>query len=71
MENRYHWYVSYYYSKEDNQTGFGSLEMSSDNEVFVPSYIMDYITKRNNFKQVSLLNWKKLNENQLGNYEEC
>lgn len=71
MESRYHWHVSYYYSREDSQTGFGSIEISSDNEVFVPSFITDFIIKRNNFKEVALLNWKKLDENQLGNYEKC
>lgn len=64
MKDKYHWYVAYNYS-DGKGSGFGSIEITSDSDLFIPSEIREYIIKRNNFNFCVLINWKSIDSNQL------
>jgi len=63
MDKKYHWFVSYSFHNEGS-SGFGSIEITSDEDLFIPSDIQKYISHRNKTKVV-ILNWKSLDANQL------
>ena len=59
-----HYYVTYNL-KNLNDSGFGSIEVSIKDDVFVPSDISDMIAKNYGLKGVIIMNWKVLETNQL------
>ena len=56
-----HWY---FISFSDGEK-IGSIELGLASDVFVPSEIKKYIEMRNQIDYCSIINWKKINANQL------
>lgn len=57
-------FVAYNYTK-GKHSGFGSIEIGVNSDVFVPSEMQDYIKERNAFDGVVIVNWKPLEPNQM------
>ena len=62
---KYHWHVVYRWWKDSGNDGMGSIEMTLDDDLFVPSDIRGLIMKYKDFDECVIINWKKLDQNQL------
>lgn len=58
-----HYFVAYGYT-DLGGSGFGSIEISINNDIFVPSDIRKYIQDRIK-NDIVIINWKSIEANQL------
>jgi len=55
-----YWHVVYF-----GDGILGSIQLTIDNEVFIPREVREYLKDRNDLEKVVLINWIKLDKNQL------